>query len=103
MSWAGVTVAVLPDDLAQAAAACLTASVSAWPEEPMRICRLAGPEVCWLGWACWSLKPLPQAGQARTGARASSANRGLMGGSFHLWFRCGPCGVERIGARPEKG
>src|SRR5215467_13453967 len=41
MSWAGVTVAVLPLELAHAAAAALTALVSASPDEPMRICRSA--------------------------------------------------------------
>src|SRR5262245_28533929 len=69
MSWAGVTVAVLPDALAQAAAAVCTACVSASPEDPMRICRFAGPVCC-----CWSsLKPLPHAVVASTTAIARTA------------------------------
>ena len=45
MSCAGVTVTLLPVLDAQAAAALLTALVSASPDEAMRTCRFAGPRL----------------------------------------------------------
>jgi hypothetical protein len=70
-----VTVAVLPVADAHFLAASFTAVVSASPEEPMRICRAAGPVDCLAG---LSSKPLPHAAVARIAAHAARARTGLV-------------------------
>src|SRR5215472_2774511 len=77
MSWAGVTVALLPVELAHDAAAALTALVSASPDDPIRIFRSAFPVVCG---AALLLKPLPQAAVSSTTVVATSAARRRLSG-----------------------
>ena len=72
MSCAGVTVTLLPVLDANAAAASVTALVSASPEEAIRTCRFAGPaDFC--GAAFELLKLLPHAALASTRAVAANA------------------------------
>src|ERR1051325_5345468 len=70
MSCAGVTVAVLPDVLAQASAAVFTAAVSASPDEAIRICSEAGPDFC----VVFLSNPLPQAAAPTINTVASAAS-----------------------------
>src|SRR5215475_9714690 len=77
MSWAGVTTAVFPVELAHDAAAALTALVSASPDDPISICRLAFP----VDWgAALLLKPLPQAAVSATTDVTMSAVRSRLSG-----------------------
>ena len=81
MSCAGVTVTVLPVLDAHAAAASLTALVSASPDEPMRICRFAGPAVSAV--PPWLLNPLPHAALASTSATARQCQAASAESSCH--------------------
>ncbi|WP_345403788.1 hypothetical protein [Nonomuraea salmonea] len=66
--------------LAHAAAASLTAFVSASPEEAIRTCSSAGPPLCCRGAACRSSKPLPQAVADRSTAAATGITSLFMDG-----------------------
>src|ERR1700712_1707976 len=78
MSWAGVTFAVLPEDVAHFAAASFTALVSASPEEAIRTWRLAGPvDCCFVPLLSLSSKPLPQAPVAIRAPATTAARSAL--------------------------
>ena len=97
-SWAAMTSTVLPDLLAQAAAAALTALVSASPELPIITVSLTGPVL--VGWVPELLllkPPPPQAVRARAPLAAMARKAPFRNGRAFMSISIGCRAVARVG------